>query len=100
MKLAHLTLLFALLGGCAMPATTVRAGTNRPSLAVAGAPRGTVLFVDGNRIGAASDYDGQAAVLAVEPGAHEVEIRDEAGRVLHREKVFVESELKTVEVRL
>jgi hypothetical protein len=83
---------------CAMPQTVVRTPDTRPSLAVAGAPAGAVLFVDGEPAGAASAYDGHPTVLLVEPGSHEVDVRDGAGNVLHRQKVFVESELKTIQV--
>jgi uncharacterized lipoprotein YajG len=87
-----------LLAGCAMPQTVVRTVDNRPSIAVQGAPRGTVLFVDGQGVGEAAAFDGDPTVLRVEPGTHEVDVRDAAGNVLFRQKVFVESELKTIQV--
>ena len=34
----------------------------------------------------------------IEPGTHDVEIRDSSGAVLFSQRVFVESELKTVVV--
>jgi hypothetical protein len=82
---------------CAGPATTVRTVDTRPALAVAGAPSGSVLVVDGIAIGDASTYDGRPNVLRVEPGTHEVEIRT-GQQIVFRERVFVESELKTVKV--
>jgi hypothetical protein len=81
-----------------MPSTTVRSTDSRPSLAFEGAPRGSHLFVDGNRIGNAGEYDGQPAVLVVEPGTHVVDVRDTSGKVLFRQTVFVESETKTIQV--
>jgi hypothetical protein len=81
-----------------MPSTTVRSTDSRPSLAFEGAPRGSQLFVDGNRIGNAGEYDGQPAVLVVEPGTHVVDVRDTSGKVLFRQTVFVESETKTIQV--
>jgi len=83
----------------AMPSTTVRTTDSRPSLAVEGAPRGSLLFVDGNRIGDAGVYDGQPAVLLVEPGTHVVDVRDTSGKVIFRQTIFVESETKTIQVR-
>jgi hypothetical protein len=87
-----------LLLACAMPSTTVRTPDNRPSLAIAGAPPGSQLFVDGNAMGKAAAYDGHPRVLVVEPGTHLVDVRDTAGRVLFEQTVFVESETKTVQV--
>jgi len=57
-----------------------------------------LLFVDGNRIGDAGTYDGQPAVLLIEPGTHVVDVRDTSGKVLFRQTVFVESETKTIQV--
>ncbi len=82
-----------------MPSTTVRTTDSRPSLAVEGAPGGSQLFVDGNPVGDAGAYDGQPAVLLVEPGTHVVDVRDTSGKVLFRQTVFIESETKTIQVR-
>jgi len=102
-KLAIALQAAALVSACAMPSTVVRTPESRPSLAVAGAPAGTFLFVDGKNAGPASAYEAQPAsgpprTLLVEPGTHDVEIRDGAGAVVYRQKVFVESELKTIQV--
>ncbi len=86
------------LAACPMPQTVVRTADTRPSIAVVGAPPGSVLFVDGQRVGEAAAYAGQPNVLIVEPGSHEVDVRDAAGTVLFRQRVFVESELKTIRV--
>ncbi len=83
---------------CVGPTTTVRTVDTRPALAFAGAPSGTVLYVDGMAVGDPSAYDGQPNVLRVEPGTHEIDIRDRAGQSLFKQRVFVESELKTVQV--
>jgi hypothetical protein len=88
-----------LLAACiSTPATTVRTADTRPAIAVEGAPEGSRLFIDGNAAGEASAYNGQPGVVRVEPGTHEVDIRDASGRVLFKQKVFVESETKTVVV--
>ncbi len=84
--------------GCVGPTTTVRTVDTRPALAIAGAPSGTVLYVDGVAVGDPASYDGQPNVLRVEPGTHEIDIRDRSGRSLFKQRVFVESELKTVQV--
>jgi hypothetical protein len=95
-KLVAAALLF--LAACVGPTTAVRTVDTRPALAIAGAPAGAILFVDGQRVGDARAYDGQPNILRVEPGTHDVELRDGSGAVVFRQRVFVESELKTVKV--
>jgi len=90
--------LMFLLAACSMPSTVVKTPDTRPSLAFEGAPEGAVLFLDGVRTGPASQYDGQPNVLLVEPGTHLVTIKGADGGVLLEQKVFVESELKTLKV--
>lgn len=83
---------------CAGPTTVVRTVDTRPAIAVVGAPAGAVLFLDGVAVGDPASYDGNPGVLRVEPGTHQIEIRV-GGRAMFTERVFVESELKTVRVR-
>lgn len=83
---------------CVGPTTTVRTVDTRPALAISGAPAGTVLYVDGAAIGDPGQYDGRPNILRVEPGTHQIDIRDHSGKVIFSQRVFVESELKTVEV--
>ena len=90
--------LAAALAACAGPTTVVRTVDTRPAIAISGAPSGTELFVDGAPVGDPASYDGRPNVLRVEPGTHAVELRDRSGRVVFSERVFVESELKTVVV--
>jgi hypothetical protein len=86
------------LAACAGPTTTVKTVDTRPALAIQGAAGGLTLYVDGARVGDPGAYDGNPNVLRVEPGTHEVELRDGAGGVVFRQRVFVESELKTIKV--
>ena len=90
--------LMVFLAACSMPSTVVKTPDTRPSLAFEGAPEGAVLFLDGVRAGLANQYDGQPDVLRVEPGTHRVTITGADGAVLLEQKVFVESELKTLKV--
>ncbi len=89
--------LFAL-AACAMPNTAVRTTDTRPGLAFEGAPDGSVLYVDGQRIGDPNQYDGQPDILTVEPGTHVVVVKGADGAPLFERKVYVESELKTLKV--
>jgi hypothetical protein len=82
---------------CAGPTTVVRTVDTRPAIAVIGAPAGAVLFLDGVAMGDPASFDGNPGVLRVEPGTHQIEIRV-GGQTAFTEKVFVESELKTVRV--
>jgi hypothetical protein len=86
------------IAACVGPTTVVKTVDTRPALAISGAPSGTVLYVDGAAIGDPADYDGRPNILRVEPGTHQVEVRNRAGAVLFSQRVFVESELKTVQV--
>jgi hypothetical protein len=82
---------------CAGPTTVVRTVDTRPAIAVVGAPSGSTLLLDGVSMGEAASFDGNPGVLRVEPGTHEVQIQL-GGRAVFTQKVFVESELKTVVV--
>lgn len=86
------------LAACTMPSTTVRTTDTRPSLAFEGAPDGSVLYVDGQKIGDPNQYDGQPNILRVEPGTHAVVVKGADGAPLFEGKVYVESELKTLKV--
>ncbi len=94
--LAVSLLLFA--AACTMPSTVVTTPDTRPGLAIEGAPPGAILFLDGVRVGEANRYDGQPNVLRVEPGTHSVTVKAANGTELLDQKVFVESELKTIKV--
>ena len=93
-----IVLLTLIVVACANPATTVRSTDARPALAVEGAPAGSQLFVDGNSMGEANAYNGRPAVLRIEPGTHEIDVRDASGRVVFQQRVFIESETKTIQV--
>ena len=94
-----LTLAAALaLAACVGPTTTLKTVDTRPALAISGAAAGLTLFVDGAPVGDPRSYDGNPNILRVEPGTHDVELRDGTGAVVFRQRVFVESELKTVEI--
>ncbi len=98
MKAFLLITLALFLSACAMPATTVRTSDTRPSLAFDGAPKGTMVYIDGLPMGDAEKYDGQPEVLVVEPGTHLVTIKDGNGSIILERKVYVESEIKTLKV--
>ena len=86
-KLGGGLLLAAMLSACALPHTEIRSGTQRPSLAIIGAPMGSTLLVDGVTMGDASQYDGHRQVLTVEEGLHTVVI-ELNGTVLRTQKVY------------
>ena len=95
-------LVVALVAACAMPTTVVRTTDTRPGITLSGAPAGAALVVDGKRAGLASSYradggDGPV-VLRLEPGTHEIEVVDGAGQVVFKQRIFIESEVKTIVV--
>ena len=90
--------LVCLLSACSTPSTTVRTTDTRPAIAILDSPPGAVLAVDGKMVGQAAAYNGQPVVLRLEPGTHDVEIRDPAGNVVFQQTIFVESEIKTIRV--
>lgn len=94
----HFLWLVLAFSACANPATTVRSTEGRPALAIEGAPAGSQLFIDGNPMGDANAFNGQPAVLRVESGTHEVNLRDASGKVIFQQRVFVESETKIIQV--
>lgn len=93
-----ITLAAMLLGGCAMPTTTVKSVDSRPGIIIAGAPDGALLLVDGITIGKADDYNGAPQVLTVEPGTHRITVQL-GGVSLYDQQVFVDSETKTIRVK-
>lgn len=70
------------------PTGRVTIPDERPSLAFKGAPAGSVVFVDGNAMGSAAQFDGGERVLLVEPGNHIVQVRL-GDRVLLKRNVFL-----------
>ena len=98
MKTSLIVFLGLALFACAMPSTTVRTTDTRPSLAFDGAPEGAKVYLDGLLMGEAERYDGQPGVLVVEPGTHHVVVRGPDGSLLLEQRVYVESEMKTIKV--
>lgn len=96
-KLLIMLAALAAVTGCSMPETRVQAIDTRPSLAVVGAPEDAALYVDGLHVGSAARFNGDPSVLKVEPGTHVVVIR-RGDAELHRQTVFVDSELKTIRI--
>lgn len=97
----HLLIIFimiTMIAGCAYPGTTAQVVDDRPSIAVQGAPKDAVLYVDDLNMGLADTYDGRPKVLLLEPGKHKIEIKSE-GHILLSEKVFLGSgSMKTFSV--
>ncbi len=81
-----------------MPATTVRSVDSRPSIAIKGASSAAELLVDGLKMGKAQAYNGEPQTLILEPGTHKITII-ENGVVIYEQKIFIESELKTITVK-
>ena len=98
MKTSLIVFLGLAVCSCAIPAPTVRAPDPRPSLAFEGAPEGAKVYLDGLLMGEAEKYDGQPGILVVEPGTHLIVVKGRDGSVLLEQKVYMESEIKTIKV--
>jgi hypothetical protein len=101
MKKALIVFSLALAAGlaaCAMPNTVVKSQTDRPGIAVQGAPQGATLVLDGVSMGETEKFDGEPGFLPVEPGTHTVAVKDASSNVVFERKVFVEGSLKVLKV--
>ncbi|OGW25797.1 MAG: hypothetical protein A2X59_12755 [Nitrospirae bacterium GWC2_42_7] len=83
--------------GCAMPVTTVRSVDNRPSISVSRVNVQADLYVDGIRMGKATDFE-EPNQLKLEAGTHRVSIVEE-GKTTFEQMIFIESEHKNIIVR-
>ena len=80
----------SLLHGCAYPEPAkIEQNDARPAIGVAGAPEGSILYVDGLAMGAPAQYDGEIGVLLIESGKHRVEVKGPDGAVLYAEEIFL-----------
>jgi hypothetical protein len=92
-------LVFIFTGCISMPTTQVKTAEASPTLAFIGAPEGSILYLDGLKIGDVNIYDGKKQILRVEPGTHFIEIKDKNGKIIFNQKIFVQNELKTIKVQ-
>ncbi|RKX40584.1 MAG: hypothetical protein DRP64_12435 [Verrucomicrobia bacterium] len=81
-----------LLQGCTYPdAAKIEQKDSRPAIGVSGAPEGAALYVDGLKMGMASQFDGEENVLLIESGKHLIEVQAADGKVLLSETLFLSS---------
>ena len=97
MRFFYIIVLIMTIIGCYMPATTVRSVDSRPSIAIKGASSTAELLVDDLKMGKAETFNGEPQTLTLEPGTHKISII-ENGTIIYEQKIFVESELKTITV--
>lgn len=95
----YASIVFALLlSACALPDTTVKTGSPRPTLVIKGAPADSTLIVDGLVMGAAAQFNGDPNVLILEEGVHQIVIK-QAGITIHAEKTVISNgESRTVTI--
>lgn len=96
MKKIYTFILILLLAGCAMPQKQVTSVVAQSSLAFVGAPKDSMLSIDGLYIHSLHLYDGKRQVLSVEPGTHKIIVKDKNGNVLYAETIFLGNFLKTI----
>ena len=78
----------AALAGCSYPSSRTEISDERPSIALSGAPKGSVVIVDGLEMGPATKFDGRNNVLRLEPGNHVIRILL-GNEVLLTERIFL-----------
>ena len=78
----------AALAGCSYPSSRTEISDERPSIALSGALKGSVVFVDGLEMGPATKFDGRNNVLMLEPGNHVIRILL-GNDVLLTERIFL-----------
>lgn len=95
----YISIVFVLLlSACALPDTTVKTGSPRPTLIIKAAPADSILIVDGLAMGAAAQFNGEPNVLILEEGAHQIVIK-QAGAIIHTEKTVISNgESRTVTI--
>ena len=95
----YVSLVFALLlSACAVPDTTVKTGSPRPTLVIKGAPADSTLLVDGRLMGPTTQFNGDPNVLILEEGLHQIVIK-QAGITIHAEKTVISNgESRTVTI--
>lgn len=91
-------LISLMIPACSMPTTTVRTVEERPGIIISGAPEDALLLVDGVLAGKASAYNGTPDMLTVEPGTHRIVVQ-QGGKALYDQQIFVDSEIKRINVR-
>lgn len=96
-KLVWILVIVPFFAGCAMPVTSVHSVDTRPSISVKNAGTGAELFVDGVRMGRASDYN-EPYRLNLDAGTHRISIV-EKGQTVFQQTIFIESEHKTIIVQ-
>jgi hypothetical protein len=79
-------IIVSLLSACSWLGGRRAAPPDAPEILLTGAPRGSLVFVDGVQVAAASQKD-ESLVVRVAPGAHTVEIHAD-DKVVYREETY------------
>lgn len=82
--------------GCKTSKVSVQAVGSRPGVIIADAPKGAILFVDSKNVGPATNFGGKKSYLELTPGTHKVVVKELGGRILWRETIYVDDEVKTI----
>jgi hypothetical protein len=96
-RIYFLAIMVTVLGAsCSYPVKTVTNGDTRASIAIIGAAKGDALLVDGVNYGLASEFNGEPNTLQISSGTHRLQVKNATGALIHEEKFFIESDLKTI----
>jgi len=85
--------------GCAGSATTSTiSGTNHGGIAVNGASKKMILYIDGVEAGFANAFDGKKRYLDVETGTHVVSVKNAAGVLVFKKTIYIDDVLVTITI--
>ncbi len=81
-------LMFSLVLGCGMPHATLTAVSNAGLVKILAEPSSAQVFVDGNAVGEARDFNGNPGLLRLSHGTHTIELKKD-GYQSYTRRVFV-----------
>lgn len=87
------------LGACSAPRTTVRTGDQSGTVVFKVKPSSAHAIVDGKDVGEARNYDGEARVLKLAPGAHVIRIQA-PGREDWETRIYLSDSQELIQVEL
>ncbi len=74
--------------GCGMPTETLRAVGNEGLVKVVAEPSSAMVYVDGNLVGKAHDFNGNPGLLKLTHGTHTIELKKD-GYQSYTRRIFV-----------
>jgi hypothetical protein len=94
------SMLIILMIGCGMPKETLKAVGNEGLLKIVAEPSSAEVYVDGNFVGKAKEFNGNPGLLKLSHGTHTIMLKKE-GYQTYIQRVFVGNEaLESINIML